>query len=79
MWRWQGRWSRQSFIDILCVLGQLHIFASNTEHPTINDYSEEIEFASVVRTFDDNTLTHTHSFYFGYNNTDVMYITVFEK
>ena len=32
-----------------CVLGHLHIFAANTEHPTINDYSEEIEFASAVR------------------------------
>jgi len=29
--------------------GQLHIFASNTAHPTINDYSHEIEFANVVR------------------------------
>jgi len=31
-----------------CVPGQLHIFASNTERPAINDYSEEIEFASPV-------------------------------
>jgi len=40
---------------IVCVLGHLHIFASNTEHPTINDYSEEIEFASAVRAFDTHT------------------------
>ena len=33
---------------VYCISGQLHIFAANTEHPTINDYSEEIEFASVV-------------------------------
>jgi len=33
----------------LVCSGQLHIFASNTAHPTINDYSHEIEFANVVR------------------------------
>jgi len=49
---------------LLAILspGQLHIFASNTEHPTINDYSEEIEFASVVCMFDDmlREISHCH-------------------
>ena len=35
--------------SVVCVCaGQLHMFAANMEHPTINNYSEEIEFASVV-------------------------------
>ena len=32
----------------ICVSGQLHVFAANVEHPTINDFSQEIEFANVV-------------------------------